>query len=60
MDEYTHDFHWEKMGFEDPVKTADDLRTFRMCGNFCTCEEHLQVSMLPRTQEKIVCSCSCV
>ena len=43
VDELTHDFHWQLMGFEDPVKTADDLRLFRMCGKYCTCEEHLQV-----------------
>lgn len=43
LDELTHDYHWQHMEFEDPVKTADDLRLFRLCGNYCTCEEHLQV-----------------
>eukprot|EP00892_Ulva_mutabilis_P011345 jgi/Ulvmu1/8583/UM045_0026.1 len=51
-DELTHDFHWQQMNFEDPVKTADDLRLFRMCGNYCTCEEHLQAD---GTLEKKYC-----
>lgn len=43
FDEYTHEFHWKHMGFEDPVKTAEDLSTFNKCGNYCTCAEHEQV-----------------
>lgn len=43
LDEYSHEFHWQQMGFEDPVKTADELRAFRMCGSYCMCEEHEQV-----------------
>ena len=43
VDELTHDYHWLLMGFEDPVKTADDLRLFRLCGKYCTSEEHLKV-----------------
>lgn len=43
LDMYTHEFHWQHMGFEDPVKTQEDKEAFRKCGNFCQCEEHRQV-----------------
>ena len=43
MDELTHDHHWEVMGFADPVKSEEDRRLFRLCGNTCGSKEHRQV-----------------
>jgi hypothetical protein len=40
VDEMTHDYFWQHINFEDPVKDAAEREAFRKCGNTCGCEEH--------------------
>lgn len=46
FDEFTHDFFWEHMQFEDPVQSEEERRLFRICGCCCGSEEHEKVGWL--------------
>ena len=41
MDEMTHEYYWEHVDFEDPVKDHHERLEFGMCGNYCGCDDHL-------------------
>ena len=36
-----HDYFWEHVNFEDPVKKNAERSEFRKCGNYCGCDEHV-------------------
>ena len=45
VDEYTHDYFWERINFEDPC-TDSERAQFRMCGSQCSSSDHDKVRLL--------------
>jgi hypothetical protein len=41
MDEMTHEYFWQHVNFEDPVKETSEREAFVMCGNWCGSDEHI-------------------